>query len=296
MSNQVKKQFLILLRNTILIIVASLLLIVVMFLAKAKSAHAEAYHGDKPVRGWFFYEDPVVEQKQEQKAEPKKEPQPQPETKTEPKKDFEFPVVENAPEPVKEFLKNPNEETAMKYLMWQYKYFEHLKKLGYSLRDAYVKYGSEVYPIAGYSENPAVSLAFLNAKEKLVTKILTENRDKIGIIYFYKAGCPECRLQKNVLRIVAEKYHISIRAVAVDGVVDPDLPFPSAYNPSLLEKYNITSVPTLLAVLHHNGQTQIAGLGAGFTSLDLIEQQLIGMLIQNGLIKEKDLNPRYKTP
>ncbi|GAB5047540.1 conjugal transfer protein TraF [Thermodesulfovibrio sp. TK110] len=283
-----KRQLLILIRNTIIIIGVFLLLIMIMFFARVKFVHAEAYHGDKPQRGWFFYEDPALKQEQETKRETKQE-----KTEQKKKKDFEFPVVENAPEPVKQFLLNPNEDTARAYLLWQYKYFEHLKKLGYTLRDAYIKFGSEVYPIAGYSENPAASLAFLSAREKAIEKILLSARDKIGIIYFYKYGCPECKLQKNVLRIISEKYHIPIRAVSVDGQQDPDLPFPSTYNPSLFEKYNITAVPTLLAVIHHNGQTQIAGLGVGFTSLDLIEQQLIGMLIQAEIIKEKDLNPRY---
>jgi len=61
----------------------------------------------------------------------------------------------------------------------------------------------------------------------------------------------------------------------------------------LVQRYNVTTIPTILAVIDVNGQPKIQALGVGLTSVDLMESQIINFMIQEGFIKEKDLNPNF---
>ncbi|GER94860.1 hypothetical protein A45J_2626 [hot springs metagenome] len=284
-------------RNALLIILGSLIFVLIMFFLKVKPAKAEAIHGDKPVRGWFWYEDPVAEEikKPEQPKEPEKsrEPEKKETVREEPKKDFDFPVVSEAPPVLRKFLKEPTEENAQEYLAWQYKYFQHLKKIGYNLRNAYLRYGGQLYPISGYPEGALASIYFLKERDNLIAKHIASVRDKIGLIYFYSTDCPTCQGQKPVLSSFLEKHRLSIRGVSVDGNIDNDMPFTSIYNPDLIQQYGITSIPTILAVIDVKGQPKVHVLGVGLTSVDAMESQIINFMVQEGLIKEKDLNPNF---
>lgn len=297
-KNQVpiKSQLWTLIKQMALMTLAILLFVIIMYIISIKKASAEVI-STKPERGWFWYEDPI--RKETQKPEQAKEQQKEPEktVKETPKKDkdFEFPVKEDAPEVVRQWLKEPTEENAKAFLAWQYKYIEHLKKIGYSLRNAYLRYGDEIYPIAGYPESPLASVYYHNVKDSIYKSLIEKASNKLGLIYFYSKSCPNCNHQKPILSYLASKYNISIRGVTVDGDIDADLPFPSVYNPILIKKYQITSVPTILAVMDKgsNEQPAIAGISAGFTPLDQIEQQIIRFLIQEGEIKEKELRAGF---
>ncbi len=300
-----KTRLLRLIRNTLLIVVGTAVFVAIMFLFNIKSAKAEAIHGDRPVRGWFWYDDPKkpeqpkVEAKKQQKEEPKKEEPKKEELKKEPKKEdkkeeFEFPVIKEAPEVVRQFLKEPTEENARKYLAWQYKYFEHLKKIGYNLRNAYLRYADQIYPVSGYPENVLESLTFLQQRDNLIAKHIASVRDKVGLIYFYSTDCPICQLQKPILLNFLEKHGLSARGVT-DGMIDHTLPFPSSNNIEIAEEYGVNSVPSILVVIAVDGRPKIHPLGVGLTSVDQMEAQIIRFMILEGLIKEKDLNPIFST-
>ncbi|MBI3592363.1 MAG: conjugal transfer protein TraF [Nitrospirae bacterium] len=229
-----KQQLCLLVKQMIIMFLAVLIFVIIMFIISQKKASAEAVHGDKPVRGWLWYEDPEQQQTiKPQPAPPKEEPkQSEPEKaakKTEPKKDFEFPVKEDAPLVMKKWLKEPTEENAKEFLAWQYKYMEHLKKIGYSLRNAYIRYGDEIYPIAGYPESPLASVYYNNIKDDIYKSLMNKASGKLGLIYFYSKSCPNCRHQKDIVYHLMSKYNLSIRGVAVDGDIDTELPFPSSW-------------------------------------------------------------------
>lgn len=60
----------------------------------------------------------------------------------------------------------------------------------------------------------------------------------MNVIYFSAPWCGPCRIFKPVLQQVASEMGVAINDINVD------------YDASLTEKYNITSVPTLLIVDH----------------------------------------------
>jgi hypothetical protein len=281
----------------LIVTIATLITVLAMFFLKVKPVGAEAMHGDKPARGYFFYEDPVPEKKEEPIIEKAIEPPEEELKKEEKKEEFDFPVIAEAPEVLRTFLKEPNEENAKQFLAWQYQYIAHLKKIGYNIRNAYLRYGSEIYPIATYPENPVASVYYHKIKDDINKSVIEPLRDNLGLIYFYSKSCNGCLHQSEIVKMFIEKYGISVRGVSVDGDLDTSLPFESVYNPSLIEELKVSQIPTIIAILDKKDGSKpaIAGISVGFTALDMIEQTLIRFLIQEGVIQEKDLNPMFFT-
>lgn len=276
------------------VFVATAVLVIVLVLFHQAQAHADATHGNNPVRGWFWYDDNVVE-------EPKKVESPKPPVRQEPekppekteKKKFEFPVTSEAPPVLAKMLKEPTEENATAYLDWQFQYFQHLKKIGYNFHNAYLKWGADVYPVSGLPNNTLNSLQFREGQQNAEERIINSLLDKVGIIYFYVKDDPTCATQKRILQTLVGKIPFSIRGVSYDGKIDTELPFPSVYNPSLFSAYNIQKIPTLMAVMDLPEGPKTLYLGVGFTGIGTIRSQIINFLIQEGFIREKDINPTF---
>ncbi len=305
-----------------------LMLFVFLFLFFTRGkAKAEAITGDNPAHGYFWYECsdgfekndrggcspiPKVEEaaKQGPTPQPALEPAPTPPPKTvektpEPEppviantgpNTFSFPITEEAKRvpALKEFLLHPTEENATNYLAWQYKYMEHLNKIGYSLRSAFVRFGSEVYPIQGYPESPQASVQYASLKEGLFKAAINSMHDKLGLVYVYSLNCEVCRMQKDTIIGFVRKYNLSARGlVEAEANIDPDLPFPSTVNKQRIHELGVTQTPTLLAVVDDNGTPKIGGISVGYMPMDQMENQIIRFLIEGGFIKEKDLNPLF---
>ena len=273
----------------------TMLFFAILIIFGVSNAYADAMHGDKPVRGWFWYDDNVVVEPT--KAEIPKPPAPKEPEKKQPekaeKKDFEFPVIAEAPPVLATMLKEPTEENAMAYLDWQFKYFQHLKKIGYNLHHAYLKYGADAYPISGLPDNVVNSVQFRSARQDIEERIINNMLDKVGMIYFYAKDDPTCVTQKRILQSLLEKNAFSIRGVSYDGNIDTELPFPSVYRPSLFSDYNIQKIPTIMAVIDLPEGPKTLYIGVGLTGAGKIRSQIINFLIQEGLIKEKDINPTF---
>jgi conjugal transfer pilus assembly protein TraF len=251
---------------------------------------------DKPDKGWFFYEEPPKKEKKEKKKKTVKIPVVKPKEKKEEnkekKKDFQFPVRPEAPEPVKEFLLNPSEQTAKAFLEWQSKYLNHLRKIGFSLREAYLKYGTQIYNVAGYPETPQFADLYNAKKDYFFAQTIKKFKDKLGYIFFYEKGCPYCEAEKRIV-IYLHNLGISIRGVSLNEI-DKNLPFKSVVSVELFKRYSIQSVPTLLVVFEKdNGEVKTAVVGRGLTPLDQIERNTLMFLSVIGELKLKDFNPNY---
>ena len=247
---------------------------------------------DKPDKGWFFYEEPPkkVKKEKKKKGEPVK---PKKRTASKEKKKFEFPVRPDAPEPVKEFLLNPNEETAKDFLEWQQKYFNHLRKIGFVLREAYLKYGPEIYNVVGYPETVQFADMYNARKDAFFARVLRRFEDKLGFIFFYKERCHYCEAEKKVV-LYLYSLGLSIRGVSYNKI-DKKLPFKSVVSPQIFDKFNVRSVPSLIAVFEkENGEVKTAVVGRGLTPLDQIERNTLMFLSSIGELQAKDFNPNYQ--
>jgi len=246
---------------------------------------------DKPDKGWFFYEEPPKKVKEEKKR--KREPvKPKKKTVNREKKEFEFPVRPDAPKPVKEFLLHPNEKTAKAFLEWQQRYFNHLRKIGFVLREAYLKYGPEIYNVVGYPETVQFADMYNARKDIFFAQILRKFKNKLGFIFFYKEGCPYCEVEKKVV-LYLHSLGLSIRGVSYNKI-DKKLPFKNVVAPQLLDRFGIRSVPSVIAVFEkENGEVKTAVVGRGLTPLDQIERNTLMFLSSIGELQAKDFNPNY---
>ena len=227
-----------------------------------------------PDRGPLWYEAEEPPAKKEENKEEK----------------FEFPVVKEAPPPMRKWLKEPTEENAKDYLSWQYKYWKHIDKVAYSLHNASLRYGGEVYPIASYPDSALGGEMHKNARSRKYREILDRVRDRLGFLYFYQEGCGGCSQQKSILVNFINDYNITTRGIAVKGETDERLPFPSVANPALAAQYDISQTPTLLAVLEKGDQRVVGGVAVGVTTQDVMELNLLNFLLYEGVIEERELN------
>jgi len=265
----------------------------------------QAFAVDDVTRGWHWYEE-TEEKKQEQPEQKIQEPKTikevikPPETKpeeTEEKKEefntsvdnFKFPLTDEAKSiPVlKEWLENPTEENAKKWLAWQAKYFEHNEKIARSLRNAYLNYGDQIYRLEGMPEQPIASAIASRKQTEVYQQVFNSVSDKIGIFFFYKKGCEYCEAEIRPLKIFADKYNFKVIGV----VASPEdkiegLPFETKVAPGVFYKYKITSVPTISAFYAKENDMQI--IAKGYTPTSQIELNLKAYLLQKGLITKDE--------
>lgn len=264
----------------------------------------QAFAVDDVTRGWHWYEE-TKEKKQEKPEQKIQEPKtikevikpPETKTKEEEKKEefntsvdnFQFPLTDEAKRiPVlREWLENPTEENAKKWLAWQAKYFEHNEKIARSLRNAYLNYGDQIYRLEGMPEQPIASAIASRKQTEVYQQVFNSVSDKIGIFFFYKKGCEYCEAEIRPLKIFADKYNFKVIGV----VASPEdkiegLPFETKVAPGVFYKYKITSVPTISAFYAKENDMQV--IAKGYTPTSQIELNLKAYLLQKGLITKDE--------
>jgi len=270
----------------------------------------QAFAVDDATRGWHWYEEPKKEkqEKQEQKKpehktikEVIKPPETEPENKhqTQPKEkkkefntsvdNFKFPLTEEAKRiPVlAQWLENPTEENAKKWLAWQAKYFKHNEKIARSLRNAYLDYGDQVYRLEGMPEQPIASAIASRKEKEVYQKVFNSVSDKVGIFFFYKKGCEYCEAEIRPLYNFIKKYDFKVMGV----VASPqhkieELPFETKVAPGIFQKFNITSVPTISAFYAKDKDMQV--IAKGYTPTSQIELNLKAFLLKKDLITKDE--------
>ncbi|MGA1846220.1 conjugal transfer protein TraF [Deferribacter abyssi] len=284
---------------------------VIFIILLSINTFATAFKEDDPKKGWFWYKDPIKQKTEEKKKQVKNDNKSKetrvtiikPPSKQEKKKkvvntspeDFEFPLTDEAKRVpvIANFLKNPNEENAKKFLGWQAKYFNHLHKISRTLRDTYLNYGDMVYPLEGYAEQPLAVPIASRMKNKIYKDAFAKARDKVGLLFFYKAGCQFCEAEKPIIDMFARKYDIDVRGVVFSKDDEDDsLSFPTRVAPGLFYKFQITSVPTFAVYYPEKDVFQV--IAKGYTPLSAIELNLKSFLLQQGIITKEEFFQQWK--
>jgi thiol-disulfide isomerase/thioredoxin len=292
-----------------------LCLIILLF---ACNVFATNFKEDDPKKGWFWYKDPIV--KQENKEVKKTKKNESEETKvtiiTPPKKedikedikekqeektvntgpeDFDFPLTDEAKRVpvIANFLKEPNEENAKKFLAWQSKYFNHVSQISRSLRNTYLNYGDSIYQLEGYAEQPlAVPIGARNS-QKIYKNAFEKAKEKVGLLFFYKKGCEFCEAEKPIISQFAQKYDIEVRGIVYNEKdIDNTLAFSSKFAPGLFYKFNITSVPTFAVYYPEKEKFQV--IAKGYTPMSSIELNLKSFLLQENIITKDEFLKQWK--
>ena len=281
-----------------------------MILALILSFTTQVFASD-PTTGWHWYEEPQKEAKKEvsknnqednktvmkqikpteskEKTQNASKAEKQYNTSV---KNFKFPLTEEAKRiPVlANWLRNPTEENAVKWLAWQAKYFEHNGKISRSLRNAYLDHGDKVYRLEGMPEQPVGSAIASRKEDEVYKKVFNSVADKVGIFFFYKKGCKFCEAEIRPLTNFIKKYDFNVLGVVSSPKnVIKGLPFKTKVSPGVFFKYEITSVPTIAAFYSKKNDMQV--IAKGYTPTSQIELNLRAFLLKHNLItKEKFIN------
>lgn len=233
---------------------------------------------------------------------------------------FIMPVVtEGQHIPVlKDFLRNPSPNNSKKWLQFQAKYFNHVNKISQGLRFAYLKDGSDAYPIATdytYGDN-LWNASSSNMKLAREEKIISSMKDELAYLIFIgqsktyeritgvyrNLATTNDRFLKDIKKIFilpSKKIKEEIDTYIEDILYKKQGKFEiyeawkeakKKIRPDLFKKHNIRITPTVIAFYKKEtmkkGLSQIISVG----NLDLysIRVKTINFLEYNGIIESKE--------
>lgn len=93
-------------------------------------------------------------------------------------------------------------------------------------------------------------------------RLIGQNRDSFGLVYFYQDGCKFCLEQDRILQYFAQKWGWNIKPVNI------------AQNPALARKFNVTTTPMTVLVKRETGEPM--PLTTGVVALNEIEKRVYG--------------------
>lgn len=126
------------------------------------------------------------------------------------------------------------------------------------------------HPFANFAQ---ADLRQMRSRQK--AEIATGLSQSHGLLFFYKASCPYCKLQAPVLRMLSSQYGIEVLAISLDGSVMEEWPEAKPDNGISMVVSGgrgIDIVPTLYLV--SRATRQAIALGSGVLALDEIIERM----------------------
>ncbi len=194
--------------------------------------------------------------------------------------DYEVPIKEDIPEPIAKALANPTEENILGAMKFTREYFNILNRFRRQYEAVALKYPDlfpRLYPV-GLGEANWLGPLLRQVKEKQKQKI----QERIGLIYFYRVSCPVCIAFKRFIVDLTDRGWLFL-GVGVDDI-DTSLPFKSVMNPSLIERFRVVRVPTIVAIDKDTQEWRVVSVG--LTPIELIEKRIFDFAYDLGIIKE----------
>lgn len=212
--------------------------------------------------GWFWYEDPPIEQAT--KLKPLKPPRNVPSLETSSIDELwnmhpdDFQELLNGLQ--KKAVQYPTEENILQYRVIQD--VARRKALAYTNASMYVtqKYGdlfnvSQVYPTAG----PGIT-ARIQMQQDEIAQIISRAVGDHALLFFVSPGCGFCEKQAQILAYFVEKYGWQIKMVDISRQINA------------ATRFNITITPTLLLI--KRGQEKYMTVTTGVIALTELERKL----------------------
>lgn len=222
-----------------------------------------SYWGDEE-RGWFWYEDPLIE------PPPKPFVERQPEsTKREPPKAKEIVELERLQKRLEDSRKiaimNPTEANVLRYMELEAKvvrqasYFADVaQRLGWT--HAQLDMTLEGRPVN------ALAIQTYNQQEQIAQarKIADLAKDHV-IFFFFRGDCPYCHTYAPILKAFAEQNGLTVVPVSLDGGGLPEFPTPRQDN-GIAKTLNVDQVPATFIAQPFAGTITPLGFGVLSTS------------------------------
>jgi conjugal transfer pilus assembly protein TraF len=137
------------------------------------------------------------------------------------------------------------------------------------------------HPTANASANLGESIA-----KAQITSHIQDLAKSTGLLFVFRSDCPYCEQQVPILQVLAKAYHLTVKAISVDGKPLPGNPYPDfAYNPGAVARLGTDVTPSLYLLHPPDG---VAPISFGVSALDDLEKRILVAAVSAGWLSEKD--------
>jgi putative transposase len=281
-------------------IVASIAFVVLCgWIGMVGSSYAELFKDESGLHGYYWYEDPVNEEEPElEKLMPTPLIPFQPESFKDPvalKEALKRLPIDNI-DLVKlpaawlkvlltakrdKALDEQSEENLLQYLKVHKETFNRAQRF------------TDMWQVALYthpdldftSTNPSSNVGheiYAETKKDEEDKFLASLREQAGLFFFFTSTCPYCQKQSQLLKMFADTYGWTVKAVTRDGYGLPEFPDAMVDN-GMGDQVGVTRVPMIFLAIPN--EEFVVPIGAGLITLDEVRERTLKILKQRFALK-----------
>ena len=225
---------------------------------------ANSYWGDEE-RGWFWYEDPMLEPDAREAPKPADKPAP---TK-EPRKAPELVELERLQKRLEDYRKiaimRPTEGNVLRYMRLEAEvirkashFADVAQRLGWTNPELDMS-------LEGRPVNPLAVRAYDQQQIQDNEAAIREVSKDHAIFFFFRGDCHYCHAYAPILEQFASRFGFTVVAISLDGGAVPQFPAPRADN-GISRSLGVSQVPATFLAQPFSGT--ITPLGFGVLSTD----------------------------
>ena len=245
-------------------------------------------------RGWYWHEEPPVEEEPELPEITPPPPVSPESSDTEEKKVRPFSVQhirESLPVLRDRAIDEPNDENLLAWAVMQRVMLDKGSEFSYRNRNLFLK-----FPELSEERLMKTSGAALIMRDEEIEKnrkdLYKRLSSKVSIFYFYRGDCPWCQKQGPLVSMFRDKTGIDALPISFDGLPPTgdfeNYRLTNELESEFLKKLTISQVPATYLVF--NDGSEITQLTDGFSTLDALEERLVLLAEDKGIIDQSDLN------
>ncbi len=214
---------------------------------------------ERHTEGWFWYEDPPVEEETEAPVEEAQIPQtsfvpdvfnPKAELEAFQKK------LENAQALA---IMRPTHENVISYLYLQKQAMDNSQRFS-EMWQRVVWLTPELDHTQVRPTNPKAVHAYYDTRNANRKETLQQIAQEHGLFYFFRQSCPYCQKFSPILKSFATRYGFHVTAISLDGGISPGFPNPRIDN-GTARRLGVTTVPAVYLVQPNTRSIQPVSFG-----------------------------------
>ena len=167
-------------------------------------------------------------------------------------------------------IMRPSIENTREFIKYQNEMYSKADKVSENIREVML-----IYPELNIARDIPISdtgIKIRNRTEKAQSKeLLGQFARRFKLLFFYKGDCQYCITFGEVLEVFARRYGFKVSAVTTDGKSMEK--FPASMKLDLIEKFNVSHTPALLAYSEELGIA--VPISQGFLAIDELESNAV---------------------
>jgi len=239
-----------------------LVFIMVVFSGENIAEGQKTYYEDRE-RGWYWYEEPPIEEDVEEAQKQKEMPSV---VITSPSKSMSpAEIIKKQKELFENALAaaviNPTSENIREYLVISQQINGQAERFSDAFKKTIWMSPEFDYSLSGGRPTTTQAIAAYNQNQ------VKENYDDIykiaqkkGIIYFFRSDCPYCARFSPILKQFASKFGFTVIPVAMDGKGTKEYPYPKRSD-YMVSRLNVSVVPATFLVDPDTNSVSTIGYG-----------------------------------